>query len=79
MKPVRIPRDEAVKTQWKASEEAQARLRELGLKNEEELQGYFTRRMDASRGRRLVGWDEILEGGPAPNAVVCALGGARGQ
>jgi hexosaminidase len=73
--------DEAVKTQWKASEEAQARIKELGLKNEEELQGYFTRRMDeflTSRGRRLIGWDEILEGGLAPNAVVMSWRGVKG-
>jgi len=73
--------DEAVKTQWKASEEAQARIKELGLKNEEELQGYFTRRMDVfliSKGRRLIGWDEILEGGLAPNAVVMSWRGEKG-
>ena len=73
--------DEAVKTQWKASEEAQARIKELGLKNEEELQGYFTRRMDeflTSKGRRLIGWDEILEGGLAPNAVVMSWRGVKG-
>jgi len=43
-------------------------MRELGLENEDELQSYFIRRMDqflASRGRRLVGWDETLEGGLA--------------
>jgi len=73
--------DEAVKTQWKASEEAQARIKELGLKNEEELQGYFTRRMDeflTSKGRRLIGWDEILEGGLAPNAIVMSWRGKKG-
>ncbi len=73
--------DEAVKTQWKASEEAQARIKELGLKNEEELQGYFTRRMDeflTSKGRRLIGWDEILEGGLAPNAIVMSWRGEKG-
>ncbi len=73
--------DEAVKTQWKASAEAQARTRELGLKNEEELQAYFTRRMDeflASKGRRLIGWDEILEGGLAPNAAVMSWRGEKG-
>ena len=73
--------DEAVKTQWKASAEAQARIKELGLENEEELQGYFTRRMDeflTSKGRRLIGWDEILEGGLAPNAVVMSWRGETG-
>jgi hexosaminidase len=73
--------DEAVKTQWKSSAEAQARIKELGLKNEEELQGYFTRRMDeflTSKGRRLIGWDEILEGGLAPNATVMSWRGEKG-
>jgi hexosaminidase len=73
--------DETPKTQWKASEEAQARIKELGLKNEEELQAYFTRRMDeflVSKGRRLIGWDEILEGGLAPNAVVMSWRGEKG-
>jgi hexosaminidase len=56
-------------------------VRELGLKNEEELQSYFIRRMDqflASRGRRLVGWDEILEGGLAPGATVMSWRGTEG-
>lgn len=73
--------DEAVKTQWKASSVAQARIKELKLKNEEELQGYFTRRMDEflnSKGRRLIGWDEILEGGVAPNATVMSWHGEKG-
>src|SRR5437660_104995 len=70
---IHIGGDEAPKTQWKASPLAQARIRELGLKDEDELQSYFTRRMDeflTAHGRSLVGWDEILEGGLAPNAVV---------
>jgi hexosaminidase len=73
--------DEAPKAQWRASPLAQARIRELGLKDEEALQGYFTRRMDeflTSHGRRLIGWDEILEGGLAPNAVVMSWRGVDG-
>jgi hexosaminidase len=73
--------DEAVKTQWKASAEAQARIKELGLKNEEELQGYFTRRMAeflTSKERRLIGWDEILEGGIPPNTAVMSWRGEKG-
>jgi len=73
--------DEAVKVQWKASPEAQARIKELGLKDEEEMQGYFTRRMDeflTAKGRRLIGWDEILEGGLAPNATVMSWRGEKG-
>jgi hexosaminidase len=70
---IHVGGDEAVKTQWKASPRIQARIAELGLKNEEELQSWFIRQMDAfltSKGRRLIGWDEILEGGLAENATV---------
>lgn len=70
---IHIGGDEAVKTQWKASAAAQRRIRELGLSNENELQAYIVKRMDdflTSRGRRLVGWDEIIEGGLAKNATV---------
>jgi hexosaminidase len=78
---IHIGGDEAPKQQWKASALAQARMRELGLKTEDELQSYFTRRMDeflTAHGRRLVGWDEILEGGLAPNAVVMSWRGEDG-
>jgi hexosaminidase len=78
---VHIGGDEAPKTQWKASPLAQARIRELGLKDEDELQSHFTRQMDeflTARGRTLVGWDEILEGGLAPNAVVMSWRGVEG-
>ena len=56
--------------------------RELGLKDEDELQSWFITQMDAfltSQGRRLVGWDEILEGGLAPNAVVMSWRGTAGR
>jgi hexosaminidase len=78
---IHVGGDEAVKTQWRSSPRAQARIRELGLKNEEELQSWFIRQMDAflaARGRRLVGWDEILEGGLAPGATVMSWRGVRG-
>ena len=78
---VHVGGDEAVKVEWQASPRAQARIRELGLKDEHELQSYFIRRMDeflTSRGRSLVGWDEILEGGLAPNAVVMSWRGTEG-
>src|SRR5437899_2743119 len=78
---IHVGGDEAPKTQWKASPLAQARIRELGLKDEDELQSYFTRRMDeflTAHGRSLVGWDEILEGGLAPNAVVMSWRGIDG-
>ncbi len=73
--------DEVPKTQWRQTPAAQNRLRELGLQDEQALQSYFIRRMDAflaGRGRRLVGWDEILEGGLAPGATVMSWRGEQG-
>jgi hexosaminidase len=78
---IHVGGDEAPKKQWKASPAAQARMKELGLHDEEELQSYFIRRMDAylsEHGRRLIGWDEILEGGLAPNATVMSWRGEEG-
>jgi hexosaminidase len=78
---IHIGGDEAPKTQWKNSPKAQARIKELGLKNEDELQSYFVKRMDqflTEKGRRLIGWDEILEGGLAPNATVMSWRGMDG-
>jgi hexosaminidase len=78
---IHIGGDEAVKDQWRASPRVQERMRELGVKNEEELQSWFIRRMDqflTARGRRLVGWDEILEGGLADGATVMSWRGVRG-
>ncbi len=78
---IHIGGDEAGKTQWKASAKIQARMTQLGLKDEHELQSWFIRQMDVfltSRGRRLVGWDEILEGGLAENATVMSWRGMNG-
>jgi hexosaminidase len=78
---IHVGGDEAVKTQWRSSPRAQARIRALGLKNEAELQSWFIHQMDTyltSRGRRLVGWDEILEGGLAPGATVMSWRGVQG-
>ena len=78
---IHIGGDEADKAQWKASARVQARMRELGVKDEHELQSWFIRRMDTyltSKGRRLIGWDEILEGGLAPNAAVMSWRGTAG-
>ncbi|HMS02898.1 MAG TPA: beta-N-acetylhexosaminidase [Gemmatimonadaceae bacterium] len=75
---IHIGGDEADKTQWKASARVQERMRELGMTDEHALQSWFIRRMDAyltSKGRRLIGWDEILEGGLAPNAAVMSWRG----
>jgi len=65
--------DEAVKDQWQADAETQTHIRELGLADEHELQCWFIKKMSGflqSRGRKLVGWDEILEGGLGEGAVV---------
>jgi hexosaminidase len=78
---IHIGGDEAVKTQWKASPQIQARIKQLGLKDEHELQSWFIRQMDTyltKQGRRLVGWDEILEGGLAENATVMSWRGTEG-
>lgn len=73
--------DEAPKTHWKKCPKCQARIKKEGLKDEHELQSYFIQRMEKylnSKGRTLIGWDEILEGGLAPNAVVMSWRGEKG-
>lgn len=78
---VHIGGDECPKDQWRASAAAQARMKELGLPDEDALQAWFIRHFDrwlADRGRRLIGWDEILEGGLAPGAAVSSWRGYRG-
>ncbi|MFH9965547.1 beta-N-acetylhexosaminidase [Streptomyces mirabilis] len=78
---VHIGGDECAKDQWKRSPTAQARIRELGLTDEDELQSWFVRHFDnwlSARGRRLIGWDEILEGGLAEGAAVSSWRGYQG-
>lgn len=78
---IHVGGDEAVKTQWDASPRMQQRMKELGAANPHELQSWFIHQMDAyltSKGRRLVGWDEILEGGIAPGATVMSWRGTKG-
>jgi len=73
--------DEAVKNQWHDSPRVQSRMRELGVKDEHALQSYFVQRMEkylSAHGRRLIGWDEILEGGLPPNASVMSWRGIEG-
>ena len=68
---IHVGGDEVPKKEWKESPAAQARMKALGLKNEEELQSWFIRQMGAwldSKGRRLVGWEEILRGRPGARA-----------
>jgi len=78
---IHVGGDEAVKDQWKVSPAVQAKIRELGLKDEHELQSWFIQRIErflGSHDRRLIGWDEILEGGLAPNATVMSWRGIDG-
>ena len=78
---IHIGADEVPKTQWQDSAVAQEVMEREGLGSEEELQSWFVRRIErflSNRGRTLVGWDEILEGGLAPNAVVMSWRGTDG-
>ena len=78
---IHIGGDEAGKSQWIASPQIQARIRELGVQGERGLQSWFIRQMDAfltKNGRRIVGWDEILEGGLAEHATVMSWRGTDG-
>ena len=78
---IHVGGDEAPKQQWADSERAQQRMAELGLASEDELQSWFIRQMEEhlqSHGRRLIGWDEILEGGLAPGATVMSWRGEKG-
>ena len=73
--------DEAVKKQWQEDPATQAHMKALGLPDEEHLQSWFIRQIEAflqKHGRRLVGWDEILEGGLAKSATVMSWRGIEG-
>ncbi|MTB49460.1 beta-N-acetylhexosaminidase [Lewinella sp. W8] len=73
--------DECNKEQWEIDPDAQRKMREESLQSEEELQSYFIQRMEEiinARGRTMIGWDEILEGGLAPNATVMSWRGEEG-
>ena len=78
---IHVGGDEAVKQEWTASPRIQERIRELGAQDEHGLQSHIITRMDTfltARGRRLIGWDEILDGGLAPNATVMSWRGFAG-
>ncbi len=78
---IHIGGDEAPTFEWSESRRAQERMAELGLKSEKELQSWFIRQMDehiTQAGRRLIGWDEILEGGLAKGAAVMSWRGEEG-
>ena len=78
---IHIGGDEAPKNHWKACPRCQQRMKDENLKDEHELQSYFIQRMEKylnSKGRTIIGWDEILEGGLAPNAIVMSWRGEKG-
>ncbi len=73
--------DECPKDNWKRSAFCQQLMKEKGLKDEHELQSYFINRMEKyinKKGKTIIGWDEILEGGLAPNAIVMSWRGEEG-
>ncbi|RYZ24481.1 MAG: beta-N-acetylhexosaminidase [Chitinophagaceae bacterium] len=78
---IHVGGDEAPKSNWKRCPSCQARMKANGLKDEHELQSYFIQRVEKyvnAKGRSVIGWDEILEGGLAPNAAIMSWQGERG-
>jgi hexosaminidase len=78
---IHIGGDECPKTRWKLCPKCQQRIKDLKVKDEHGLQSYFIQRIEKyinSRGRSIIGWDEILEGGLAPNATVMSWRGEEG-
>jgi hexosaminidase len=78
---VHIGGDECNKDSWKVCEHCQDRIKEEGLNDEHELQSYFIKRVERiinAEGKLMIGWDEILEGGLAPNATVMSWRGTQG-
>lgn len=78
---IHIGGDESPRVRWKNCPKCQAKMKELGLKKEAELQTYINKELDkflTQRGRTLIGWDETLEGGLSENAVVMSWRGYEG-
>ena len=78
---IHIGGDECPKTRWKNCPHCQNLMKAKGLNDEHELQSYFIQRIERfvnSKGRKIIGWDEILEGGLAPNAAVMSWRGTEG-
>jgi hexosaminidase len=78
---IHIGGDEATKTNWEKCPDCQKRMKDNGLKDTHELQSYFIKRMEKyinSKGKKMIGWDEILEGGLAPEATVMSWRGTQG-
>ena len=78
---IHVGGDECPKTNWKKCPLCQSRIKAEGLKDEHQLQSYFIQRMEKyinTKGKKMIGWDEILEGGLAPNATVMSWRGEEG-
>lgn len=78
---IHIGGDECPKVRWKSCQFCQERIKKEKLKDEHELQSYFIQRIEKylnGKGRKIIGWDEILEGGLAPNATVMSWRGIKG-
>lgn len=78
---IHIGGDECPKENWKMCPNCQERIRNEGLEDEHELQSYFVQRIERylnGKGKKIIGWDEILEGGIAPNATVMSWRGTNG-
>jgi hexosaminidase len=78
---IHVGGDECPKIRWKSCPDCQKRIKDEGLKNELELQSYFIKRIEkfiASKGKKLIGWDEILEGGLPERAAVMSWRGYAG-
>lgn len=78
---IHIGGDESPKTNWKRCPSCQQRIKDNNLADEHELQSYFIQRIEKylnSKGKKIIGWDEILEGGLAPNATVMSWRGEKG-
>lgn len=78
---IHVGGDEADKTEWEKCTKCQTRIRKEKLSNEQELQSWFIKRIEKyvqSKGKKMIGWDEILEGGLAPEATVMSWRGMEG-
>jgi hexosaminidase len=78
---IHIGGDEATKTRWENCKKCQKRIKDEGLANEQELQSWFIKRIENylnGKGKKIIGWDEILEGGLAPEATVMSWRGFDG-
>lgn len=78
---IHIGGDECPVTQWETCPDCQRRMKEEGLQTERQLQGYLLKRIERhlnSKGKKIIGWDEILEGGVTPTAVVMSWRGPEG-